>query len=401
MQGSRRLVWSVLLMTLGAASLVSAHPGHFYSAYHADTIAQGQELAAREGKLLLLHVRPAGSRPTMLIRWATPQTTELMDLIAQETVLVDLDAGEQAADLVAYDVTDLPAYILCQADGTPRQVLEGNPPPLAVQRMLEREVRSADAVDRVQSALENMGADHFFSRERMARTLVRLDRPAEALEQFVWCAEQGIAQQGQAAIVRRDRMFAAFAEFAKAYAPARVALVEARDQMERVLADQYREPRLATDYASVNLALGDDARTLIFFDSLPTDSPLRHALFDVVFDELLSAGRYHEMLALIDPMAAFRGEAGLARRRSVFRAASADAGSGRGTHEFALRRGAALVQALAGVQANAEAKALIDEMLAFDCDAPTVTLIAEHAQLGGSAELAAYAEERVVEYRDR
>jgi hypothetical protein len=300
-----------------------------------------------------------------------------------------LDAEQARADLPDRALAPDAALLLLDADGTELARWSAERSSAAVLRGLEENLSGPAALARIRDALATRGDDDYFTRERLARALARSDRPAEATREFAWCVRAGLETDDPVAIGRRRLLYKAFAELAAEHRPARAALDELRDAIERRLLETRDDRILARDYAELNHWLDDDARTVALFDRFRVDDAARRGLFDRACEPLVAARRYGDVLLYIDPLAAFRGETRLVRSRAVRWAAGADLGVERGARRFAVQRGAALLEALLGTGRRVEGAALLAAILRFDRSPETVTVVRRHLERVDQAELLA------------
>jgi hypothetical protein len=209
--------------------------------------------------------------------------------------------------------------------------------------------------------------------------LVRCGKFDQALEEYLWCLEVGLRQNILYAAARRRLLLKGFVSLTEQYPPARAALLERRAAMEQALRGDQDSANLARDLAELNCCLGNEARNLALYDQLPPRSKARHILFDRVLDQLVECRRYGDVLAVLDPLRVFSQEAHLARIRGGSNERGPEAAQQRGTRAFAVARGAALVEALAGAGRVKEAHALIKAILRYDDTPETRALLKQHA----------------------
>jgi hypothetical protein len=386
----------VVLLVFGWAwSPAPAHQGHgFGNPFHAVSLAEACRLAQEELKLVFVFVtEPRGSAFQYLERpsWADWRA---IDLLIQETVAVKLEAQRNAAELQRYEIEQYPTMLLLNADGNERCQLTGNLSAEQLMQALAVELSSEDSIARVRKAVEKTKGEDPFTRERLAEALTRCGKPGQALKEYLWCLEVGLRENVPYAAARRRLLLKGFVSLAEQYPPARAALLERRDAMEQALRGEEDSANLARDLAELNCCLGDDARNLALYDQLPARSKARQILFDRVLDQLVAQRRYGDVLAVLDPLRAFSQEARLARIQGGSNERGPEAAQQRGTRAFAVARGAILLEALAGTGRAAEARALVDAILAYDDTPETRALLKEHASRVQNQEVVSYIESR-------
>ncbi|MFH1748990.1 MAG: hypothetical protein ABIG44_18315 [Planctomycetota bacterium] len=377
---------SILVLPTGTP-VAWAHRGHgFGSPFHSVSLAQAGRLAEDEGKLVYIYVTEPRGRPPKYLAKPTMRDWRGIDLLILETVAIRLDAGFDADQLTAYKLDQLPVMLLLAPDGTEQIRLSGdlNADQLATQ--LAAAISDEDTLARIRKLVAAGGDNDPLARERLAQALVRREQYADALREYVWCLDVGLRVHIPYASARRTLVFKGVAQLTERYTHARQALETWRTTTENSLLHEHNA-NLARDLAELNSAWNDENRTLAFHDRLPPKSRARQVLFDYVFELLIAAGRYQEVLAVADPLRTFKQEIRMVRMQGSPTADDIEESPRRGTRSFALNRGAALVEALAGTDQNAEACALAKEILKFDHTPRTHALLRRHAERARSQSL--------------
>jgi hypothetical protein len=367
MRISNYLIFVFILSLLffgGKTTIAIAHPGHYGSPFHAHHLDQALEFAAQEHRVVFLHVREDDGKRLQLFKWPSDENASLLDLLVRETVIVELDAVENATELSAYAVNP-PEILLLNPDGSERDRMDGRLPMPALAWRLQKTLTGGDAVQRAKLNIEAKGQTDFFSRERLAAALQSAGADEQAVVAYRWCASQCISGSSLAAKGRRPKVFAALAEYANEKPVAKALLDEVLSEAETVLRLERDDSKLANDLVQI-YRRGYKERAVALFDRLDERSRARHGLLDYLFDDLVDAGRHAELLTLIDPETAFEGEVERYRRNRILRPAMAENGRQRGSRAFVIRRSAGLIQALAGEAENSKARRLIDNVLKFD-----------------------------------
>lgn len=123
-------------------------------------------------------------------------------------------------------------------------------------------------------------------------------RFAESLDEFMWCFDHGLEHDPDFYAPRISFLIGYWGLLAKKYPPALESLELRRDRVEHALLMGTASKQEACEYASINRHLDDNRRTLATFDRLDRRDPQsRWHLFSEVFDLLLEARRYANILA--------------------------------------------------------------------------------------------------------
>jgi hypothetical protein len=230
-------------------------------------------------------------------------------------------------------------------------------------------------------------------RFRRAAEFARSGRFEDALRDYLWCFDDGMPRFAVFAAVRTGSLLGELADLARRYPPAREALRERRDQAEQRMRGSATEREAAADFAALNEALGENARTLREFERLKPDDPRRDGLGARVFEPLATQKRYREALQARS-FAAMRTSFELASSLLLENAAAAKGGGSAaairalGVQRDTLARNTARdVEVLAGAGELAEAQALAAALLEFDGAVATQTLLREHLARAGQSSL--------------
>lgn len=365
---------------------VFSHPGYYGTAFHAHNIAQALEHAQNEHKLVLTYVSEPGGKRFPLFRWRTLQNKKLLNLLVRETVITELDAAENAAELAGYSV-DAPETLLLDEDGKVVVRMSGDLLVPQISKALEPYLAGPGTVQRARAALADNGQDHFFSRERLAAALRATGNHKEALGHYAWLMQQVRENTSKAAYSRAGQVYDALLDYADENAQAANLLTQELDAAETELLAAQEDPRMARRVAGALTAQKDTQRAKALFAKLDKNSRARRVMMDQLLDTLVAEQRYEDVLELIEPAESLQGEIGIYKRMQVDRPAWAESGTGRGTRSFVVQRSVDLVEALTGIGDEDRAKALITDLLAFDDSAKTRQALADALQRTGRADL--------------
>jgi hypothetical protein len=358
-----RIGFLVLFLNLSFCQSIQAHPG-YQGIFHAHRLEEAKQLASREYRSIFVYVNEDRGKRFKLFRWPELDKSGLLEALTKETVMLELDASLHAADLAAYNI-DPPAVLLLDANGTLQARWPGKTNLGRLSRELIAVLYADTALHMARANLQHKGDTDFPARERLAVALAKAGDIQGAAEHYRWCARQSIESASPAAKMRRTALLTNLAQLAKSSEVFRSLLIDVRTESERRLL-AVQDPALARDLGRLNARLGDARRNQQLFDQLARGSDARRGLFDYLVEPMAEAGRYEEMLELIDPLAALKGEIKRYQRNTVLRPSSAEQGTGRGTRSFVIKRALAITQALAAQGKDDEALQLLRELQGFD-----------------------------------
>jgi tetratricopeptide (TPR) repeat protein len=400
---SGRIQW-ILAGVLLCAPAALAHRNHaFGSVFDNVSPAGAFELAKKEFTLVLVYVTRPGGKASDCFETPSWEDWRKIDLLIREVVLVKVDPSWGLKEMAPYRIEEPPVILLLDAEG---EELERWPGDISLDRLvsgLAAKLNDKAAVARARRAVDRGGGKNPYQRERLAQTLLRHGSFAEALEEFMWCVGVGLEENMRFAAARREFVFKDLVALIKQYPPAEQALREQQEAMTERLLVRPDDINLAGNLVELNARLQEDERTLALFDALPEGSRTRRILFDRVLNLLVKKKRYGEVIAAPNPNRAFRyskdlavrdanrafkKEVNLARMRRAPKDEPPEAYLERGTRAFAIRRGAALVEALAALGRTEEAKELMERVVRFDDSPHTLSLLKNHVRRAGHEELA-------------
>lgn len=350
-------------------------------------LADALELAAAEHKIVLASFQVAWDPASIELdrgTWTHPRLRLLLDA---RTVAIRVDAEREAALAERFAVDSLPTVVLLRPTGDAFDRIIGFRRPQEMQAELEAALAGKDAVQRARDEFERTGGRSPVARERLGDALAFAGQPEAALAEYVWCFDEGLRLHVLYASTRRAGLAAAIRRLAESHPPALEVLRTRRDA--RAAALQTGDDAAATAYelAALNDALDEPDETLRVYDRLPATSRARGVLYRSVFDRLITARRYAEVLTAGDPLDEFSEAVRVARLRSTPCCAVHYRG-GRFIGETVVERGAKLLEALAGVQRIEEAQRLIDLILAYQDSPEHRELLSGHLRRAGAAALA-------------
>jgi len=195
----------------------------------------------------------------------------------------------------------------------------------------------------------------------------------EALADYLWAYDKAL---DSTSAVFAQILSNLIAGFGKQYPPALDALRGRRDAVEERLRANDRDRTAAYALAATNRALKEDDRTLTTYDALPPSDSRRLVLGTIAFDQFIAAQRYADaanakgfqnMLQEFTAGSSYRegdllttpGERAKPRAQ-LFEAASRN------------------IEARAGAGELADAKTLIEKVLAFDSSEATRAVLQQH-----------------------
>ncbi|MEO6006110.1 MAG: sigma-70 family RNA polymerase sigma factor [Opitutus sp.] len=223
------------------------------------------------------------------------------------------------------------------------------------------------------------------TRFQHAQQLARDGHWEEALPELLWCFDEGMVRISSLTGVRRSFLTSALGDLAQKYPPARAAIEERLVAAEQKFELNPNDRDAPADFAALNHALNDDARTLAVYDHLAVDDPRRRNLGRVyLYDVFVTMQRYSDAVQTRPYESSVQTFTAMERNLSEH-AFPADASA-------SLRRNlvttsAKSVEALAGSGDLQHAREFAARVLAFDGSTETRAILQAHVARAGHPEL--------------
>ncbi len=408
-----------VLAPLAAAAAAMAQPPPT-TALSDLTFDAGLARAAAEKVVLLASFQTTWDAASLELERSTWRDARVLRAIRGEAIAIRIDADAQDALAQRYAIETLPTIVFLTPDGVATDRIVGfrNGPQFAAE--FEAALAGQDAVARARTYLERSAGRDPVGRERLGRALADAGEPAAALQEYLWCFDEGLRRHIPYAATRRLALAVDIARLGRRHPAALDALRQRRDARAAALlaaapatqpASSVANPSAgasdaatpdptaaapaagddvstAYEFAAINEALEERADTLRVYDQLPADSKARAVLYAHVFSLLIEARRYRDVVASGDLRREFAEAARVARLQQTPCCAVHYRG-GRFVGETVVERGAKLVEALAGDERLDQARQLAEEVLAFQNTPEHRELIARHLDRAGAAQAAA------------
>ena len=289
--------------------------------------------------------------------------------LTEKTIALKIDAEDEIDLAKRFGVDGYPTLLFVDPAGTERGRIVGFREPEEFLSEAADVLHGVTECERLQRELETAPNDPSL-RRRYGTALAREGHFEEALREYLWCYDKGMAHAPDFRSVRTSFLLADIVRLGKNY-PAAFAALREREAAarERVLAGEGGATE-AIEVASICRDLREKERVLELWDGLAAedrlDAPMRQALFDHVVDLLLAAGRHADVLAGVGDVFAY-----LDGKLQFFEMATADL-SDQSLRDFMLRTTlvdtAKVYGALLGAK-DERGPLFAERVLAFDASA--------------------------------
>ena len=169
--------------------------------------------------------------------------------------------------------------------------------------------RTSDAMEAKTAKLKAGGKLSVDDRYKLAGELSRAQRYDEATEQYVWLWKHMLETAPSMVGVRGSFMAGEMEQLAARHASAKAAFAALRDETEARLKAETKSWQDLGDWVVLNTVVGEDSKTLEWFDRVKGDAEGRASIAQVAHhvDRLLEKeGRWADMGMVVDPLASLR-----------------------------------------------------------------------------------------------
>jgi thiol-disulfide isomerase/thioredoxin len=259
---------------------------------------EAKAAAGKSNKPIFIDFYTTWCGPCKMLDEQTWKDPKVVAWLGERTVALKLDAEKEDRLAQRYRVEAYPTLLFMKADGTEIDRMAGFVTPEEFIAEGEGILSGKDPLTRAREKLEQAGPNDPMARMQYADKLAAKGRSAEALQEYLWCFDEGLKHSVAFIGVRLSFLLADIQRLGRSYPPALDALRERQNKArDRVLAGK-GGPQAVMDYRSLSEGLGDQEQVLADYGRLKAEHPewttvsyLRMQLFN----ELRRQRRYDEL----------------------------------------------------------------------------------------------------------
>lgn len=271
--------------------------------FHDLAFDQAAERAAAENKLVFVDFFTTWCAPCKEMDATTFQDSEVAAWLARHTVAlkVDAEANETNEALAErFGVRSFPNYVFIAPDGKLMDRITGKRSPEEFIDAGESVLRGENTLDRARSALAAGDPDDPMLRSRLADAYVEMGQDEDALQEYLWCFDEGEKHRKSYHGVRLSFLLSSIERLGRRHPPAREALFERRQAAEQRIVDGSAEYDDIAVYTSINRVFDDQEATLALYDRVKDEGSLDrltlNSFKNTCFDLLVDARRYDRIV---------------------------------------------------------------------------------------------------------
>ena len=292
---------SVIACLLASASAAAS------VTFHDLSIDEAVERAVAEDKAVFVDFFAAWCAPCKVMDTITFQDADVAAWLDENTVAlrIDREANEPNKALAErYGVRSFPNYVFISPNGNVMDRITGVRMPEQFIKESESIVRGESVIDRARAALAEGSPKNPILRSRLASAYAELGQDEDALREYLWCFDEGEKHLGAYRSMRLSVLLHEIKRLGHRYPPALEALVERRQRAEQRIVDGSAEPDDIAVYTSINRTVDKQEASLALYNRIKHEDTLNRptfeALADEVFDLLMVAGSYKQIMAEYD-----------------------------------------------------------------------------------------------------
>ena len=378
-------------LSVGILLTLASHAVAQDSPFQTITFDKALAQAKKSDKVVMIDFYTTWCVPCKQLDNTTWKDDSVVKWLRQQTVALKIDAEKEPKLASRYRVNAYPSMVFVAPDGKEKGRIIGY---RDAQRFLKEANDALKGISLLEGLRKQLAADANNPRLRsqLGNELARLGRYKEALVEYLWCFDHGVEYQRGYAGVRTSFLLGDITRLGRAYPPALAELRKRRDRARDALLSNQNVSDSASDFAAINHNLGEDDRTLAFYDTLdPADETprsARQAMFRKVLDLLLKSKRYEDVLAGVGDIDDAVGRRMETYRLAVARFKGDDRTLAQSLKRSAVKNAGKYYEALLGVNREEEAQRLARRLIDFDKSGATYATLIRHAGRAGAADTA-------------
>lgn len=265
---------------------------------------EAKKQAMEEGKVLVVKATAVWCGPCKAMDKTTWRNDEVVKWFGEHGIAIQLDVDKQPRQAKELRISAMPT-MLAFRDGKEFDRIVGYQSAEQLLRWLRRVSagkREADAVmDRLKDVRDGKADLGMQERLQFARELVEHNKPAEATEEYTWLWLHMVEKEPAMYGVRGSFLASDMHRLVESHPPAKAAFAGLRDEAQKTLDDKGPRNKAGidalSDWVVLNSILGDNEKTLAWYDRVSADPAWHDAIDRVSFrlNPLLEAkGKWKE-----------------------------------------------------------------------------------------------------------
>lgn len=260
----------------------------------------GLAAAGEQKKVLMVDFYADWCVPCHKLDRTTWRHPEVVEWLQNNAVSIKVDGERFFSQKQRYDVHAFPTIVFVRPDGTKIDMHVGFLEPVEFVDMANKTLFGKGTIQLAKEAVDENPDDPMLHKVYADKLLQRF-RYNDALQQYLWCLDEGAKKNPAFASYRSSFLLTDIARLGQRFPAALNALKERAASAEADLLSNNGPVELATHLAALNRVTGQGTETYriwnLIQESNELDDKLADAIFDDVFDVLLAERRYEAIAA--------------------------------------------------------------------------------------------------------
>lgn len=249
--------------TAPKASPTKEAPSFFENQGYEATLKKAKET----GKFIFIDFYAVWCGPCHKLDETTWQDDRVKKMLTEKAIPLRIDAEAEEKLAAQFKVEAYPTLVFLRSDGTELDRLVGYYAPDQFLTEAGDILTGKDAVTRAREKVEKGEPDYPANRFELGKAYQRANRPAEALVEFLWCLDFGVAEDSNFG-ENRSEVLEAIQTLGKTHPPAIAALKQRRNTLEGTILTGEPTRRDIDEYLEFNGTVDETDRNLNVFKKL-------------------------------------------------------------------------------------------------------------------------------------
>lgn len=275
MRISRRLLVSAVLATMLVGSAAGPARADEPPVFSKMTLEEGKATSKKDGKIFVVKATAEWCGPCKMMNRTTMRDARVEGWFKDNGTIIEFDVDKQPELARSLKVRAMPTMIAFK-NGEEFDRIVGFREADALAAWLDGVERGERATDALIKKADQAGRGEtkMSMRERMdlARSLAQAGKDERATEEYAWLWENIVKEEPETTGVRGSLLAGEMEQLAAGYAPAKERFARFRDEAEARLKGEDKSWSNLDDWIVLNGVVGDQDRTLAWFDRVKNDA---------------------------------------------------------------------------------------------------------------------------------
>ena len=285
-----RYSWLAITLTLAAFACTAAGQPVGESDF-----AKVCAKAAKEDKLIFIEFFSYHSVESKMLRDNVLSSGQVAGLLGQKFVVLQVEQGRDIPLETRFQVRQYPTVVIAKADGTEVERVIGYRNASEFFSLMDGALSGNSDLERLQKQAADPKAG-IRSHMELAEAYAKRDNRERVANEFLWVLDSGSTVEPLGYNRVFPSMLTRLASLGETYPPDMEALRERRDKAEKAI--EYGSPDSITRVFMMNKFLKEARRNAEIYLKIPETSGLRQKLFVQVWQDMVEAKAYKEIVEL-------------------------------------------------------------------------------------------------------